>query len=88
MKQNGCFTTSLATQFLSCIEHLQLTLFIHCECYQTSCKSYKRCNSPYLYTVSAIKQVARVTRGATHHIYDATPYNSITTLLQQLIFNY
>jgi len=39
----------------------------------------------YLYAVSAIGQVARV---ATHRIYGATHYNSITTLLQQLLFNY
>jgi len=26
-----CFVIALATQFLSCIEHLQLTVFIHCE---------------------------------------------------------
>jgi len=43
------------------------------------------CNSLYLYAVSAIGQVARV---ATHRIYGATHYNSITTLLQQLLFNY
>ncbi len=53
------------------------------------------CNSEYLYVVNAIGQVARVARvaihciyGATHHIYGATHYNSITTLLQQLLFNY
>jgi hypothetical protein len=42
-------------------------------------------NSSYLYTMSVIEQVARV---ATHHIYGAIHYNSITTLSQQLFFNY
>jgi hypothetical protein len=54
-EKKGCFATRLETQILSCIEHLQLTVFICCECYWTSCKSYKsyksfnllyiRCNS-------------------------------------------
>jgi hypothetical protein len=44
----GCFATGLATQFLSCIKHLQLIVFIRCECYQTSCKSCNSCNSPYI----------------------------------------
>jgi len=38
------------------------------------------CNSPYLYVVSAIGQVAGVAKVATHHIYDATHYNSMTIL--------
>jgi hypothetical protein len=42
-------------------------------------------NSPYLYVVSVIQQVARV---AIHYIYSATHYNLITTLSQQFIFNY
>jgi hypothetical protein len=46
--KKGCFATSLATQFLSCIGHLHLTVFICCECYQTSCKSCKSCNSLYI----------------------------------------
>jgi hypothetical protein len=46
------------------------------------------CNSPYLYVVSAIEQVAKVAKVVTHHICDATHYNSITTLSQQLLFNY
>ncbi len=44
--KKGCFVTSLATQFLSCIGHFQLTVFICCECYWKSCKS---CNSPYIW---------------------------------------
>ncbi len=44
-----CFATSLATQFLSCIKHLQLILFICCECYWTSCKSCKCYNSLYIW---------------------------------------
>jgi hypothetical protein len=43
-----CFATSLVTQFLSCIDHLQLTVFIHCEWYRTSYKSCKSCNSLYI----------------------------------------
>jgi len=39
------------------------------------------CNSPYLYVVSDIKQVAKVARVATHCIYGATHYNLITILL-------
>jgi hypothetical protein len=31
-KKKRCFTTSLATQFLGCIKHLQLIVFIGCEC--------------------------------------------------------
>jgi hypothetical protein len=45
------------------------------------------CNSPYLYAMSAIKQVARVVRIAIHHIYGAIHYNSIT-ILSQLFSNY
>jgi len=43
---------ALATQFLqflSCIGHLQLIVFICCECYWTSCKSCKSCNSLYVW---------------------------------------
>jgi len=40
------------------------------------------CKSSYLYFMSAIGQIA------SHHIYDVIHYNSITTLLQQLLFNY
>jgi putative flippase GtrA len=47
--------------------------------------AFNICNSPYLYVVNVIGQVARV---AIHYIYDATHYNSITTLSQQLLFNY
>ncbi len=46
--KEGVFAIGLATQFLSCITHLQLTVFICCECYLTSCKSCKNCNSPYI----------------------------------------
>ncbi len=46
------------------------------------------CNSPYLYALNVIKQVARIARVATHHIYSAIHYNSITMLLQQFLFNY
>jgi len=42
----------------------------------------------YLYIVSVIGQIAKVARIATCRIYGATHYNSITTLSQQLIFNY
>lgn len=31
-ERKGCFIISLATQFLSCVGHLQLTIFIRCEC--------------------------------------------------------
>jgi hypothetical protein len=47
-KKKRCFAIGLVIQFLSCIGHLQLTIFISCECSQTSCKSYKSCNSPYI----------------------------------------
>jgi hypothetical protein len=49
------------------------------------------CNSSYLYVISVIRQVAKVTRIAIHCIYGATHYNSlqpIATLLQQRLFNY
>jgi len=42
-------------------------------------------NSLYLYNVNVIEQVARI---ATHCIYNATHYNLITTLSQQLFSNY
>jgi hypothetical protein len=35
------------------------------------------CNSPYFYVVSAIAQIARVPRVATHYVYDAIHCNSI-----------
>jgi len=38
--------------------------------------------------MSVIGQVAKVARVITHYIYNATHYNLITTLWQQLIFNY
>jgi len=44
-EKKGCFAIGLVIQFLSCIRHLQLIVFIHCECYWTSCKS---CNSMYI----------------------------------------
>jgi hypothetical protein len=40
------------------------------------------CNSLYLYVVNVIEQVVRVAKVITHHIYGATHYNSIITLLQ------
>jgi hypothetical protein len=42
------------------------------------------CNSPNLYVVSPIEQVAKV---AIHRVYNVTHYNLITTL-SQLLFNY
>ncbi len=48
-EKKGCFATRLATQFLSCIRHLQFRVFICCECYWTSCKSCKSCNSLYIW---------------------------------------
>jgi hypothetical protein len=48
-KKKRCFATSLATQFLNYIGHLQLAIFICYECYRTSCKSRKSCNSPYIW---------------------------------------
>ncbi len=49
-KKKRCFATSLTTQFLSCIGHLQLTIncILHYECYWTSCKSCKSYNSLYI----------------------------------------
>jgi hypothetical protein len=46
------------------------------------------CNSPCLSTVNVIGQVARVARVTIRSIYGAIHYNSITTLSQQLLFNY
>lgn len=40
------FTTSITAQFLSSNDHLQLIVFLCCECYQTSYKSY---NSLYIW---------------------------------------
>jgi hypothetical protein len=45
-------------------------------------------NSPYLHVVSVIEKITRVAKVATHCIYATTHYNSITTLSQQLLFNY
>jgi hypothetical protein len=45
------------------------------------------CNSPCLYIVNVIGQVARVAKVITCRIYGAIHYNSITTL-SQLLFNY
>jgi len=45
------------------------------------------CNSPYLYVMNVIRQVAKVTRIELTILW-CNSYNSITTLLQQLIFNY
>ncbi len=50
--EKRCFATDLATQFLSCNDHLQLTVFLHYEWYQTSFMSCKRCNSPYRWCIS------------------------------------
>ncbi len=36
--KKGCYATSLTTQFLSYNDHLQCTVFLHCECYSMSCK--------------------------------------------------
>ncbi len=47
-EKNGCFATGLVTQFLNCIGHLQLIVFICCECYRKSYKTCKNCNSPYI----------------------------------------
>ncbi len=51
-EKNGCFAIGFAIQFLSCIGHLQFIIFIHCECYRTSCKS---CRLQFtIYTVQLI----------------------------------
>jgi hypothetical protein len=47
--KKGCFAIGLTTKFLSYIGHLQLTVFICCECYQTSYKSCKNYNSLYIW---------------------------------------
>jgi hypothetical protein len=49
MRKKRCFAIKLVTQFLSYIKHLQLTVFMHCACYQTSCKSCKSRNSLYIW---------------------------------------
>jgi hypothetical protein len=46
--KKNCFAIGFAIQFLSCIRQLQLTIFIHCECYRTSYNSCKSCNSSYI----------------------------------------
>jgi hypothetical protein len=46
MRKRGVI--GFATQVLSCIGHMQLTIFIHCECYRISYKSCKNCNLPYI----------------------------------------
>jgi hypothetical protein len=40
-EKKRCFTTSLTIQFLNCKRHLQLIVFIHRECSQTTCMSCK-----------------------------------------------
>ncbi len=35
-EKNECFAIGFTTQFLSCNDHFQSTIFLHCECYQTS----------------------------------------------------
>ncbi len=40
-EKKWCFAIGLATQFLSCNDHLQLIVFLHYECYQISCMSCK-----------------------------------------------
>jgi hypothetical protein len=35
-EKKRCFVIGLATQFLSCIRHLQLIIFICCECVEES----------------------------------------------------
>jgi len=45
-EKKRCFAIGLAIQFLSCIKHLQLTIFIRCEYYQRSYNTlYIQCNS-------------------------------------------
>jgi hypothetical protein len=46
------------------------------------------CNSPYLYIVSVIKQVAIVATVVIHRIYSATHYNFVTTTPFQLLCNF
>jgi hypothetical protein len=46
------------------------------------------CNSPYLYIVSVIEQVAIVARVVIHRIYNATHYNFVTTIPFQLLCNF
>jgi hypothetical protein len=58
---------------------------LNCHYEKKGCFALDTCNFSYLYDVSVIRQVARV---ATHYIYGAIHYNSITSLLQQLFFNY
>jgi len=43
------------------------------------------CNSLYLYVMSAIGQVTRVARIATHRIYSATHYNFVIIILFQVL---
>jgi hypothetical protein len=49
-----CFATGLAIQFLNCIGHLQLTVFICYKCYRTGCKS---CNSSYMQLITTQLQL-------------------------------
>jgi hypothetical protein len=48
-EKKRCFAIGLVIQFLSSIRHLQLIIFISCECSWTSYKSYKSCTSPYIW---------------------------------------
>jgi len=47
IRENGYSTTSLAIQFWSCNIHLQLTIFLCCDCCQTSCMNCK--NTHHIY---------------------------------------
>jgi hypothetical protein len=45
----GVLQLALQLSFLGCNDDLQLTIFLHCECYQINYKNY---NSPYIWSNS------------------------------------
>jgi hypothetical protein len=52
LRQKMCFVSNLASQFLSCSDHLQFIVFLHCDCYQKVARLAKL--QPIVYTVQII----------------------------------
>jgi hypothetical protein len=71
MRKNGCFTIGLTTQFLSCNDHLQLTIFLRCECYQTNCMGC-RIATHYIYGATHCDSITTMSKPHIFNYY-ATP---------------
>jgi hypothetical protein len=84
-EEKRCFAIGLATQLLSCNDHLQLIVFLHCECYRTSCMNY-RVATHYTYGATHCNSIATMLKPLIFNYYTIPLQFSHNSMLMLVIF--